>query len=252
MSSPATKRSSDGDGSAGKRLKTEDQEQTKPVYDLGVVLLKNHRGDVVTHVPLVNFKTYASSVVRDLKTEVMGEYNLMIYTHKSGPLLINNPDIRTWADWLVKRDIKAALGGESSSAYHASRALWVAQILRDVDYQDALIDFLFVHLQDKNDPTKLDIPRFRNFMSSRWASSLHIIPEVLILHHDAKATATGQYSPAIRQRVSELALKHFSAPDECPKDPLSLTAEAFCKTYHQHHKRNLPCYKSQKLPKTSE
>lgn len=34
MSSTATKRSSDGDGSAEKRQKTEDQEQTKPVYEL--------------------------------------------------------------------------------------------------------------------------------------------------------------------------------------------------------------------------
>ncbi|THW83902.1 hypothetical protein D6D15_09260 [Aureobasidium pullulans] len=251
MSSPATKRSSDGDGSAEKRLKTEDQEQTMPVYDLGVVLLKNNRGDVVTHVPLVNFKTYASSVVKDLKTQIMGEYNLTIYTYKSGPPLINR-DIRTWADWLVKRDIKAALGGESSSASHADSALWHAQDLGDVDYQDALIDFFVEEFQSKNDPTKLDIPRFRSFMSSRWAYSLHIIPEVLILHHDAKATATGQYSPAIRQRVSELAFKHFSAPDECPKDPLSLTAEELCKTYHQHHKRDLPCYKTQKLPNTSE
>lgn len=181
----------------------------------------------------------------------MGEHNLTIYTYRSGPLSIN-PYIRTWANWLVKRDIKAALGGESSRAYHASRALWVAQILGDVDYQDALIDFLFVHLQDKNDPTKLDIPRFRNFMSSRWASSLHIIPEVLILHHDAKAAATGWYGHELRQRVEKIAFKHFSAPDECPKDPLSLSTEEFCKTYHQHHKKNLPCYKTQKLPDTSE
>ncbi|TIA08761.1 hypothetical protein D6C81_08968 [Aureobasidium pullulans] len=247
MSSTATKRSSDGDGSAEKRQKTEDQKQAKPVYDLGVVLLKNNRGDVVTHVPLFNFKTYASSVVKDLKTQIMGEYNLTIYTYKSGPLLINR-DIRTWADWLVKRDIKAALGGESSSAYH----LWVAQKIGDVDYQDALIDFLIVRLQDKNDPTKLDIPRFRTFMSSRWAYCLHIIPEVLILHHDAKAAATGQYGCELRQRVGKLAFKHFSAPDECPKDPLSLSTEEFCKTYHQHHKKNLPCYKTQKLPDTSE
>ncbi|THZ92264.1 hypothetical protein D6C82_09508 [Aureobasidium pullulans] len=251
MSSTATKRSSDGDGSAEKRQKTEDQKQAKPVYDLGVVLLKNNRGDVVTHVPLFNFKTYASSVVKDLKTQIMGEYNLTIYTYKSGPLLINR-DIRTWADWLVKRDIRTALRGELMSAYHASRALWVAQKIGDVDYQDALIDFLFVHLQDKNDPAKLDIPRFRHLMSSRWASSLHIIPEALILHHDAKAAANGQYGHELRQRVEKIAFKHFSAPDECLKDPLSLSTEEFCKTYHQHHKKNLPCYKTQKQPDTSE
>ncbi|THV63943.1 hypothetical protein D6D29_10723 [Aureobasidium pullulans] len=251
MSSTATKRSSDGDGSAEKRLKTEDQEQAKPVYDLGVVLLKNNRGDVVTHVPLVNFKTYASSVVKDLKTQIMGERNLIIYTYKSGPSLIN-PDIRTWADWLVKRDIGTALGGEPSGAHHAGRALYHAIYIDDVDYQDALIDFLFVQFQSKNDPTKLDFPRFRSFMSSVWAPCLRIIPEALVLHHDAKAAATGQYSPAIRQRVSELAFKHFSAPDECPKDPLSLGTEEFCKTYHQHHKKNLPCYKTQKLPITFE
>lgn len=33
MSSTPTKRSSDGDGSAEKRLKTEDQKQAKPVYE---------------------------------------------------------------------------------------------------------------------------------------------------------------------------------------------------------------------------
>ncbi|TIA55080.1 hypothetical protein D6C77_07490 [Aureobasidium pullulans] len=251
MSSTPTKRSSDGDGSAEKRLKTEDQEQAKPVYDLGVVLLKNNRGDVVTHVPLVNFKTYASSVVKNLKTQIMGEYNLTIYIHKSGYTLISS-DIRKWADWLVKRDIGTVLGGEPSGAHHAGRALYHATYIDDVDYQDALIDFLIVRFQDKNDPTKLDIPRFRTFMSSRWAYRLHIIPEILILHHDAKAAATGQYDCVLRQRVEKLAFKHFSAPDECPKDPLSLSTEGFCKTYHQHHKKNLPCYKTQKLPDTSE
>ncbi|THX39352.1 hypothetical protein D6D08_10695 [Aureobasidium pullulans] len=183
MSSTPTKRSSDGDGSAEKRLKTEDQKQAKPVYDLGVVLLKNNRGDVVTHVPLVNFKTYASSVVKNLKTQIMGEYNLTIYIHKSGYTLIGS-DIRKWADWLVKRDIGTVLGGEPSGAHHAGRALYHATYIDDVDYQDALIDFLIVRFQDKNDPTKLDIPRFRTFMSSRWAYRLHIIPEILILHHD--------------------------------------------------------------------
>ncbi|THY74999.1 hypothetical protein D6C93_10383 [Aureobasidium pullulans] len=251
MSSTPTKRSSDGDGSAEKRLKTEDQEQAKPVYDLGVVLLKNHLGEVVTQVPLINFKIYASSVVKDLKTQIMGERNLIIYTYKSGSSLIN-PDIRTWADWLVKRDIGTALGGESSSVCPAGQALWNAQVLGDVDYEDALIDFLFVQFQSKNDPTKLDIPRFRNFMSSGWASSWHIIPEALILHHDAKAAANGQYIDGIRQRVEKFSFKHFSAPDECPKDPLSLSTEEFCKTYHQHHTKDLPCYKTQKLPDTSE
>ncbi|THW75404.1 hypothetical protein D6D17_10535 [Aureobasidium pullulans] len=251
MFSTATKRSSDGDGSAEKRLKTEDQEQAKPVYDLSVVLLKNNRGDVVTHVPLVNFKTYASSVVKDLKTQIMGEYNLIIYTYKSGPFLIN-PDIRTWADWLVKRDIKAALGGGSSSGFHIGSALWYAQDLGDVDYRDALIDFLIVQFQSKNDPTKLDVPRFRSFMSSGWAPCLRNIPDALILHHDANAAADGQYGDGIRQRVEKFAFKHFSAPDECPKDPLSLSAEEFCLKYHKHHAKNLPCYKTQKLPGTSE
>ncbi|TIA47325.1 hypothetical protein D6C83_05191 [Aureobasidium pullulans] len=195
MSSTPTKRSSDGDGSAEKRLKTEDQEQAKPVYD---------------------------------------------------------SDIRKWADWLVKRDIGTVLGGEPSGAHHAGRALYHATYIDDVDYQDALIDFLIVRFHDKNDPTKLDIPRFRTFMSSRWAYRLHIIPEVLILHHDAKAAATGHYDHETRQRVEKIAFKHFSAPDECPKDPLSLSTEEFCKTYHQHHTKDLPCYKTQKLPDTSE
>ncbi|THV78845.1 hypothetical protein D6D26_10495, partial [Aureobasidium pullulans] len=126
MSSTPIKRSSDGDGSAEKRLKTEDQEQTKPVHDLGVVLLKDHLGDIVAHVPLVNFKTYAPSVVKDLKTQIMREYNLIIYTHKSGPFLASS-DIRKWAEWLVKRDIRTALGVESSSASSADSALWHAQ-----------------------------------------------------------------------------------------------------------------------------
>lgn len=218
---------------------------------MGVVLLKDHLGDIVAHVPLVNFKTYAPSVVKDLKTQIMGEYNLIIYTYKSGPFLASS-DIRRWAEWLVKRDIKAALGGESSSGFHASHALWAAKILGDADYQDALIDFFVEEFQSKNDPTKLDIPRFRSFMSSRWAPYLRNIPDALILHHDAKAAATGHYDHDIRQRVEKFALKHFSAPDECPKDPLSLSAEEFCLKYHQHHKKNLPCYKTQKLPDTSE
>lgn len=122
----------------------------------------------MAHVPLVNFKKYDPSVVKDLKTQIMGEYNLIIYTHKSGPFLASS-NVQKWADWLVKRDIRTALGGESSSVSHASQALWNAQHLGDVDYQDALIDFLFVQFQSKNDPTKLDIPRFRSFMSLGWA-----------------------------------------------------------------------------------
>ncbi|THY10654.1 hypothetical protein D6D02_06265 [Aureobasidium pullulans] len=251
MSSTATKRSSDGDGSAEKRLKTEDQEQTKPVHVLGVVLLKNHLGDVVAQVPLVNFKTYAPSIVKDLKTQIMGEYNLVIYTHKSGSRLTSS-NIRKWADWLVQRDIRTALGSETSSASHARSALLQAQNLGDVGYEDALIDFLIVQFQSKNDPTKLDIPRFRDFMSSRAAPWLRNIPEALILHHDAKAAATGHYDHDTRQRVEKFAFKHFSAPDECPKDPLSLSAEEFCLKYHKHHAKNLPCYKTQKLPGTSE
>ncbi|THX69543.1 hypothetical protein D6D05_08970 [Aureobasidium pullulans] len=251
MSSTPIKRSSDGDGSAEKRQKTEDQEQTKPVYDLGVVLLKDHLGDIVAHVPLVNFKTYAPSVVKDLKTQIMGEDNLIIYTHKTGPSLASS-DIRRWAKWLVKRDIRTALGGEAPSAAHAGRALIHAEFLGDVGYQDALIDFLIVQFQSKNDPTKLDVPRFRSFMSSGWAPYLRNIPDALILHHDAKAAATGHYDQGMRNRVSEFALQHFSAPDECPKDPLSLSTEEFCKTYHQHHTKDLPCYKTQKLPGTSE
>ncbi|THY71012.1 hypothetical protein D6C87_09968 [Aureobasidium pullulans] len=252
MSSTPIKRSSDGDGSAEKRQKTEDQEQTKPVYDLGVVLLKDHLGDNVAHVPLVNFKTYAPSVVKDLKTQIMGEDNLIIYTHKTGPSLASS-DIRRWANWLVKRDIRTALGGVWS-AHNAPRALYQSVILGDVDYQDALIDFFIVLLQDKNDPTKLDISRSRGFMSSTFWHSYHWrdIFAVLILHHDVKAAVTGQYDQGMRNRVSEFALQHFSAPDECPKDPLSLSTEEFCKTYHQHHTKNLPCYKTQMLPDTSE
>ncbi|THX70071.1 hypothetical protein D6C97_09009 [Aureobasidium pullulans] len=254
MSSTPIKRSSDGDGSAEKRQKTEDQEQTKPVYDLGVVLLKDHLGDIVAHVPLVNFKTYAPSVVKDLKTQIMGEYNLIIYTHKSGPFLVSS-DIRRWAKWLVTRDIRTALGGELLSAHNVPRALYQAVILKDVDYQDALIDFFVVLLQDKNDPTKLDISRSRGlFITSTFWHSYHWrdILAALILHHDVKAAATGQYDQGMRNRVSEFALQHFSAPDECPKDPLSLSAEEFCLKYHQHHKKTLPCYKTQKLPGTSE
>ncbi|THW66509.1 hypothetical protein D6D19_09320 [Aureobasidium pullulans] len=246
MSSTPIKRSSDGDGSAEKRLKTEDQEQAKPVYER----CPPEEQDVVTHVPLVNFKTYASSVVKDLETQIMGECKLSIYTHTQYSFL--TPDIQRWANWLVKRDIGTALGGEPSSAFHVGSALWYARQLGDVDYQDALIDFLIVQFQSRNEPTKLEIPRFRTFMSSRWAYSLHIIPEVLILHHDAKAAATGQYGCELRQRVEKLPFKHFSAPDECPKDPLSLSTEEFCKTYHQHHTKDLPCYKTQKLPGTSE
>ncbi|THY37078.1 hypothetical protein D6C98_10823 [Aureobasidium pullulans] len=251
MSSTPTKRSSDSDGSAEKRLKTEDQEQAKPVYDLGVVLLKDDLGDIVAHVPLVNFKTYAPSVVKDLRTQIMGEYNLIIYTHKSGPFTASS-DIQRWADWLVKRDIRTALESNPSSVRPAGQALWHAQDLGDVDYQDALIDFFVEEFQSKNDPTKLDIPRFRSFMSSGWAPWLRNIPEALILHHDAKAAADGQYGDGIRQRVEKFAFKHFSAPDECPKDPLSLSAEEFCLKYHKHDAKNFPCYKTQKLPSTSE
>jgi len=218
---------------------------------LGVVLLKNHRGDVVTHVPHVNFKIYAPSVVKNLETQIMAENNLIIYTHKSGPSLASS-DIRRWAKWLVKRDIRTALGGEAPSAAHAGRALIHAEFLGDVGYPDALIDFLIVQFQSKNDPTKLDVPRFRSFMSSGWAPCLRNIPDALILHHDAKAAADGQYSDGIRQRVEKFAFKHFSATDECPKDPLSLSAEEFCLKYHKHHAKNLPCYKTQKLPGTSE
>ena len=181
----------------------------------------------------------------------MAENNLIIYTHKSGPSLASS-DIRRWAKWLVKRDIRTALGGEAPSAAHAGRALIHAEFLGDVGYPDALIDFLIVQFQSKNDPTKLDVPRFRSFMSSGWAPCLRNIPDALILHHDAKAAADGQYSDGIRQRVEKFAFKHFSATDECPKDPLSLSAEEFCLKYHKHHAKNLPCYKTQKLPGTSE
>lgn len=205
----------------------------------------------MTQVPLINFKTYAPSLVKELKIQNLGEYNLSIYTHSYYNNLLTS-DIQRWANWLVKRDIRTELGDETLSAAHAGRALVHAKFLGDVDYQDALIDFVIVHLQDKDDPTKLDIPRFRRFMSLGWAHSLPMISEALVLHHDAKASRTGQYTPEIRQRVSEFCFKHFSAPDECPKDPLGLTTEEFCKTYHQHHKKHLPCYKTQKLPGTSE
>ncbi|KAH0365270.1 hypothetical protein KCU65_g6221, partial [Aureobasidium melanogenum] len=221
----AIKRSSNGDDSPDKRQKTTQQKDGKPIYDLNIVVLK-HKGILMTQVPLLNFQTLAAEKVKDL-VEVSGD------------------GTQGWRFYIYDVSATCPKVGVNQWA--------------NADYQDALIDTWIVWLRNDKPAGSLDVYRLRRRVPASATIGIYSpctsdLANALILYHDTEvgmrqeASGPQIYRATTCEAVRELAQKYFSKPEREPKDPLQLSADEFCQKYHSHHKKNLPCYRTKKLP----
>ena len=202
----------------------------------------------VAQVPALNFKTFVPEKIPDLKTEIIegDTHRWKFYTY-SVPLFSKRA-VERWASWLEHRDLRAIVG-----LRNILHAMLLAGRLDDTDYMDSLADAWILWLQNGQLAGNLSIGRLR---SQSWLPGhLYDLKFALILHHDAYAVTAEDskgevlpYNKIVRERVRKLASNYFFQPEKEPKDPLQLANDDFCKKYHFHHKKNLPCYKTKRLP----
>jgi hypothetical protein len=228
---------------------------------VGIVLLQLD-GQFVAQVPLLNLQTFASWLVDDLiEVSETDTHRWKLYTYSVSTSL-SKESVEQWASWIALRAIPMNDDRQLHVAFHAARAV------EDVNYQDALLDAMFSHLQEDQPPGKLDVDRLCfNEFSICWdfpeshQCMLNVFGDLmcdLVLHHDAEACPRWStideeedekhYDPGIREAIPEMALAYFTGPEREPKDPLQLSDEGFCEKYHAHNKEGLPCYKTQRLP----
>ncbi|KAG9566906.1 hypothetical protein KCU71_g4176, partial [Aureobasidium melanogenum] len=253
----ATKRSSDGDPAANKRQKTTQQNNEKTIYDINTVLLE-HKGSFVTEVPLLNFLNFASEKLKDLvEISDRGPQGWRFYTYDASVLPFER-DVERWASWLTNRDLRAIMYSGQEIGNEIDSSLVDAELIEDVDYQDALVDIWMMWLQHGQHPGSLSVDRIRHRYISTTLFESHSclgdLGKALILHHDGEAGmskdtgGTQHYETSTRKDVRRLAKEYFSKPGREPKDPLKLSADGFCQKYHSHHKKNWSCYRIKGLP----
>lgn len=213
----------------------------------------------VVNVPLLNFQTFASEKMPQLKTKITeGEtHRWRFYTYNASGFMLKD-SVQKWASWLTHRDLRAVINGGHEEGDSIVDALSGARFLRDPDYRDALVDAWMLWLQHEEPAGNLDVKRLQHFNWSNdmWTGRLKDLKCALVLHHDAGAVTMEDgensdlvsYSTSICKRVRDLALFYFSQPGRKPKDPLQLSDKEFCEEYHSHSKYNKPCYKTKRLP----
>ncbi|KAH0024578.1 hypothetical protein KCU78_g5025, partial [Aureobasidium melanogenum] len=250
----ATKRSSDGDASPSKRQKTTQQNDERPIFNLNIVALKR-KGTLVAQVPLLNFRSFHAEKAKDLVEISETKNDCWKFYYYDASALCTHSGVKRWASWLEHWNLRAFV----KDALCFSNSLLDAQDLGDIDYQDALVDAWMLWLQDGQCKGSLRVDRLRARNTISMAVvELHIclddLGKALILHHDVKAgmaddkSSEQHYRDHTRNAIRELAQDYFSHPEREPKDPLQLSADEFCKKYNSHQEKNLPCYKTKKLP----
>jgi len=213
---------------------------------LQVVVFKTRLGEVVTHVPLLIVKAYAPWILESLVKEISETSQLQIYTHTFKCCTIYAHHIRDWVSWLMERKIRLcnrAIG----------HGLMFACMAGDLDYVDALMDTYLAYVK----ANRISGMAWGDLLRDKHLKDrlqLQPLLQALVLHHDTMATGgrKDSYDGKIIEAVGQYALRAFIGDPDVPKDPLSLSEDEVCKIYHQHHNKSLPCYKTRKLPTTSE
>jgi hypothetical protein len=227
-------------------------------------VLSQLNGQSVTEIPLLNFQKFAPEKVKDLvEVSEMGTSRWRFHTYDISALKYED-EIEQWASWMIHRDLR---GISMDNDYGIHVAFHAARLVRDVNYQDALLDALLSLLRKGQPPGSVDVnslrlnefiicsefPEFPQCMLNVFGDLMYD----LILHHDAEAATCcighGEdehmyYDHGIREQIPDLALKYFTGPEREPKDPLQLSDQEFCKKYHAHNKEGLSCYRTQRLP----
>ncbi|KAH0384295.1 hypothetical protein KCU92_g4592, partial [Aureobasidium melanogenum] len=256
--SSATKRSSGGDVSDNKRPKTVQQNEGKPIFDMNTVVLEHERV-FVAKVPLLNFQTFAPEKVKDL-VEISGnDCSGWKFHAYNASVLGFERDVERWASWLINRDLHGVVSGGFGVGFEIGSSLIDAEQIRDVDYQDALVDRWMLWLQEGQSAGGLRVNHLRYRYSGPALIETHNclsdLGKALVLYHDGDAGMSEStdnnhhYADSTRRAIRVLAQDYFSKHKREPKDPLELSADEFCQKYHSHHKKNLPCYRTKKLPK---
>jgi hypothetical protein len=146
-------------------------------------------------------------------------------------------------------------GGEMACSQIIRALLGIRHRPEHRDFQDALVDAWVSWLRTEELAGSLGVRRLRlsgQRMCGGYLNEIRLM-EALILYHDPNAGVIRDgpgrcYRHAIRVRVQEMAMNYFSRPEREPKDPLQLSEDEFCKTYHAHNKEGQPCYKTKTLP----
>lgn len=194
--------------------------------------------------------------MKDLESRIAasGHHKLKFYIYDT-TFLVYKCDARRWARWIRHRDVRdlvIALSEERENTLSIRTALTDTTILGDVDYHDALVDAWILSLRGTPPASSLNVDRLRRNGTESCRFSLKDLTCALILHHDTEAALSEDGEPKYhiitRKEVRRLAVSYFSSPEKEPKDPLQLSDDEFCKKYHSHHEKSLPCYKTKSLP----
>jgi hypothetical protein len=220
-------------------------------HSVGIVLLQLD-GQFVAQVPLLNFQTFASELVKDLiEVSESDTRRWKFYTYRVSTCLFKG-SVELWASWLTYRRLRTGFDDVLT-------ALSTSSFIGNVAYEDALMDAWVSWLQDDKPIGNLNVARLRrpNYGYVMCSDRLVDLRRALILHHDAGAVLPedhecmglqSPYDDSTSTRIRAMALSYFSCSERKPKDPLQLSDAEFCKGYHAHNKKGLPCYKTQCLP----
>ncbi|KAH0337193.1 hypothetical protein KCU81_g8194, partial [Aureobasidium melanogenum] len=247
---PAAGENYDDDPPA-KRQRLAPQNPEKPIYKLATVFLK-YEGIPMAEIPSRRFRKLASEKVKDLEREIFesNTHRWKLYAYNVprlyGPYAEDR--IKRWVSWLIHSDLRAVVRGESWDDTSIEAALVDARDLDDVRYQDALLDALIAWIRKEGSPGSIDVKWLRrnNERFFRYHDCLKAIGIALIWHYDGKRT--GYYGPETRSDIREIHDRYLDGLEAEPEDPLNLSADDFCKTYHSHHEMKMPCYRIKKLP----
>jgi hypothetical protein len=219
------------------------------------VILK-HNGSPVVHMPMSNFKTFAPDKILGLRMELTeGDTHRWRLHSYDAPAQTSPISIKRWASWMKNQDLRAVADGGSEHGTKLLSAIIETNdiTLADSGYQDALVDAWMSWVRETGPAGTLSVDRLRDSGLQTCHSCLNSLMGALILHHDAEAALAKdktklQYRSVICDRVRDMAMSYFFQPDREPKDPLQLSDDEFCKKYHSHHKKDVPCYKTRSLP----
>lgn len=223
-----------------------------------VVLMLN--GIPIVQVPLLNFQTFAPEKISDLKTEIAeGDTCRWKFHVYDASKFIFQYAVQRWASWLTHFDLRAIIDGGSTDGQKLRSAIIDASlVIKNPDYQDALVDAWMSWVQDGEPAGSLSTERLLYSGITTYSGCLieNGLMGALVLYHDPRGIApegkaNSKYTPILCGQVQKMAMRHFIHrlnPHYGPKDPLQLSDDNFCKKYHSHHKKNLPCYKTKSLP----
>ena len=230
----------------------EDSSWSNTPSSIGIVLL-SHNEEFVAQIPLLNFQAFAPQKVQDLvEVSESDTERWKLYTYDISALTSGH-FVEQWSRWMTHRDLHGLVTGEYDDCDLIHNYILEAELIQDIDYRDALVDAWVKSLEIKAALGVLDEDHLRDHSHSKCVRGLEDLKGALILHHDAEAALTEDedechYDRVVCEQVRRLALNYFRRPEREPQDPHQLSKDEFCKIYHNHHKENLPCYKTKTLP----